>query len=354
MGFSDGTALLAFAARAGVASIHGPVVTQLGNLPAGDQRALFERLETPGPSLLLDGLEGLIPGRVRGPLMGGNLEVFSRLVGTPFLPDVSGAILFFEDLGERPYRIDRLLTHLDLAGVFGAASGVIAGDFSGCREPEATRADSPTARTCWWTGWGGCPCRSRCAARSATGRATAPAVRNALRAGHGGGDADRPRRRGRLKQDQLTPRVDPRLVVGEGGVAARGGGEAEAEAADDGAGCVGSMKGGDEGGAREPARTANGGVSLLAERDEAARAADRQDGQPRQRAQAREPARAAREVGAREVRRQLDGVGAAQKPEAHEIACRVRADGGSCAPGAKRTAIPRACSASPSTWQLPR
>ena len=145
VGFSDGTALLAFAARAGVASIHGPVVTQLGSLPTSDQRVLFERLETPGPALLLDGLEGLIPGRVRGPLIGGNLEVFSRLVGTPFLPDVSGAILFFEDLGERPYRIDRLLTHLDLAGVFGAVGGVIAGDFSGCREPEATRADSPTA-----------------------------------------------------------------------------------------------------------------------------------------------------------------------------------------------------------------
>jgi muramoyltetrapeptide carboxypeptidase len=145
VGFSDGTALLAFAARTGVASIHGPVVTQLGSLSATDQRALFERLETPGPSLLLDGLEGLIPGRVRGPLVGGNLEVFSRLVGTPYLPDVSGAILFFEDLGERPYRIDRLLTHLDLAGVFGAAAGVIAGDFSSCREPEATRTDSPTA-----------------------------------------------------------------------------------------------------------------------------------------------------------------------------------------------------------------
>jgi muramoyltetrapeptide carboxypeptidase len=145
VGFSDGTALLAFAARAGVAAIHGPVVTQLGNLPKGDQRTLFERLETPGPSLLLDGLEGLIPGRVRGPLIGGNLEVFSRLVGTPYLPDVSGAILFFEDLGERPYRIDRLLTHLDLAGVFSAAGGVVAGDFSSCREPDATRAESPTA-----------------------------------------------------------------------------------------------------------------------------------------------------------------------------------------------------------------
>jgi muramoyltetrapeptide carboxypeptidase len=145
VGFSDGTALLAAAARAGVASIHGPVVTQLGNLATADQQALFERLEIPGPRVLLDGLDGLIPGRVRGPLLGGNLEVFSRLIGTPWLPDPTGAILFFEDLGERPYRIDRLLTHLDLAGVFGAVSGVVAGDFSGCREPEATRANSPTA-----------------------------------------------------------------------------------------------------------------------------------------------------------------------------------------------------------------
>ena len=145
VGFSDGTALLAAAARAGIASIHGPVVTQLGNLAKADQRALFDRLETPGPGLLLDGLDGLIPGRVRGPLLGGNLEVFSRLIGTPWLPDMTGAILFIEDLGERPYRIDRLLTHLDLAGLFSAVSGVVAGDFSGCREPEATRAMSPTA-----------------------------------------------------------------------------------------------------------------------------------------------------------------------------------------------------------------
>jgi muramoyltetrapeptide carboxypeptidase len=145
VGFSDGTALLAFAARAGVAAIHGPVVTQLGNLATADQRALFDRLETPGPSVLLDGLDGLIPGRVRGPLLGGNLEVFSRLIGTPWLPDVTGAILFIEDLGERPYRIDRLLTHLDLAGLFSVVGGVVTGDFSGCREPEATRATSPTA-----------------------------------------------------------------------------------------------------------------------------------------------------------------------------------------------------------------
>jgi muramoyltetrapeptide carboxypeptidase len=145
VGFSDGTALLAAAARAGVASIHGPVVTQLGNLPESDRVALYAGLERPGPSPLCDGLEEIIPGRVQGPLLGGNLEVFSRLVGTPYLPDLSGAILFFEDLGERPYRVDRMITHLDLAGVFGAVSAVVLGDFSSCREPAATRDESPTA-----------------------------------------------------------------------------------------------------------------------------------------------------------------------------------------------------------------
>jgi muramoyltetrapeptide carboxypeptidase len=145
VGFSDGTALLAHAARAGVAAIHGPVVTQLANLPAPDHEALFRLLEEPAPGGLLSGLEGIVPGRARGPLLGGNLEVFSRLLGTPFLPDLAGAILFIEDLGERPYRVDRLVTHLDLAGAFSAVAGVVVGDFSSCVEPEPTRAHSPTA-----------------------------------------------------------------------------------------------------------------------------------------------------------------------------------------------------------------
>jgi len=145
VGFSDGTALLAAAARAGVVAIHGPVVTQLGKLSRDDQQSLFALLESPGSASLLDGLDEVIPGRARGPLLGGNLELFSRLLGTPYLPDPTGAILFFEDLGERPYRIDRLITHLDLAGLFNVAAAVVLGDFSSCREPEATRADSPTA-----------------------------------------------------------------------------------------------------------------------------------------------------------------------------------------------------------------
>ncbi|HVZ75598.1 MAG TPA: LD-carboxypeptidase [Polyangia bacterium] len=143
VGFSDGTALLAYAARAGVAAVHGPVVTQLPNLPTQDHAALFRLLEEPTPGVLLDGLDELVPGRARGPLVGGNLEVFSRLVGTPYQPELGGAILFIEDLGERPYRVDRLITALDLAGVFGAIAGVVVGDFSACVEPEPTRGTTP-------------------------------------------------------------------------------------------------------------------------------------------------------------------------------------------------------------------
>jgi muramoyltetrapeptide carboxypeptidase len=143
VGFSDGTALLAAAARAGVAAIHGPVITQLGRLPEEDRRGLFGLLEGPGPGLLCADLEAPVPGRVQGPLIGGNLEVFSRLVGTPFMPDVAGAVLFFEDLGERPYRVDRLITHLDLAGLFSVAAAVVVGDFSGCKERPDSGLSSP-------------------------------------------------------------------------------------------------------------------------------------------------------------------------------------------------------------------
>ncbi|HEY0714719.1 MAG TPA: LD-carboxypeptidase [Polyangia bacterium] len=144
IGFSDGTALLALAATAGVASIHGPVVAQLAKVPQADRDALFGLLERPGQGLLLSELASIIPGRVQGRLIGGNLEVFSRLIGTPFLPDPTGAILFIEDVGERPYRVDRLITHLDLAGIFDAVSGVVVGDFKDCREPANSRTpDSP-------------------------------------------------------------------------------------------------------------------------------------------------------------------------------------------------------------------
>jgi muramoyltetrapeptide carboxypeptidase len=145
VGFSDGTLLLARALGMGVTTVHGPVVTQLPSLPPEDHGALFRLLEEPNPGILFGDLNGLVPGRVQGRLVGGNLEVFSRLLGTPFLPDLTGAILFLEDLGERPYRVDRLITHLDLAGIFSAVAAVVVGDFSACLEPAPTRDSSPTA-----------------------------------------------------------------------------------------------------------------------------------------------------------------------------------------------------------------
>ena len=123
--------------------MHGPVLTQLDRLPVEDHQALFGLLERPGPGLLLEKLETVTPGRVQGPLHGGNLEVFSRLLGTPFLPDLSGAVLILEDIGERPYRVDRLITHLDLAGVFGAVAAVVLGEFKDCREREGSPLISP-------------------------------------------------------------------------------------------------------------------------------------------------------------------------------------------------------------------
>jgi len=143
VGFSDGTALLAACAIAGITSVHGPVVTQLGDLSAEDHQHLWQLLEGQRPKPLSE-LKPLTQGRASGALVGGNLEMFSRLLGTPYLPAaLEGAVLFLEDVGERPYRIDRLLTHLEMAGVFSAVSGVVMGEFIHCFEPTSGMVDSP-------------------------------------------------------------------------------------------------------------------------------------------------------------------------------------------------------------------
>jgi muramoyltetrapeptide carboxypeptidase len=138
VGFSDVTALHAFAARAGVASIHGPVVGQLGELPFDDADALFALLESAEPPPPLDGLRALHPGAADGRLMGGNLEVLSRLAGTALQPDLRGAVLLLEDVGERPYRMDRSLTQLELAGALEGVAGVVLGDFVSCAERDGS------------------------------------------------------------------------------------------------------------------------------------------------------------------------------------------------------------------------
>jgi muramoyltetrapeptide carboxypeptidase len=74
----------------------------------------------------------MVPGRAQGQLIGGNLTLLSHLIGTPYLPDFRGKILFLEDVGESVYRIDRMLTQLRLAGQLQRVAGIVLGKFTDC------------------------------------------------------------------------------------------------------------------------------------------------------------------------------------------------------------------------------
>jgi muramoyltetrapeptide carboxypeptidase len=143
VGFSDITALHLWLQANGQISIHGPVLTQLGRLPAATCERLFALLESTAPAAALEGSATYVAGVAEGALLGGNLSVFSRVLGTPFMPDLEGAVLLLEDQGERPYRLDRMWTHLEIAGVFRRVRGIALGTFTGCEEPGAnyTSAD---------------------------------------------------------------------------------------------------------------------------------------------------------------------------------------------------------------------
>jgi muramoyltetrapeptide carboxypeptidase len=72
--------------------------------------------------------------------------VFTRLLGTPFMPELEGAILLLEDVGERPYRLDRMWMHLQLAGVFRQVSGIVLGSFTACEERDETYTSQDVLR----------------------------------------------------------------------------------------------------------------------------------------------------------------------------------------------------------------
>jgi muramoyltetrapeptide carboxypeptidase len=84
---------------------------------------------TPEP---IEGLATLTKGTTEGPLLGGNLALLAALTGTPHAPPLEGAVLFLEDVGEAPYRVDRMLTTLREAGWLALVAGVALGGFTGC------------------------------------------------------------------------------------------------------------------------------------------------------------------------------------------------------------------------------
>jgi muramoyltetrapeptide carboxypeptidase len=144
VGYSDATALLALCARVRVTAVHGPMVNDFADLDVRDRDSLFNLLENPEPGEICTHLTTLVGGVAEGSLLGGNLEVLTRLLGTDLQPNLDGAVLFLEDIGERPYRVDRALTHLEMAGALAGLAGVVVGDFTDCDETKEGKLCEPS------------------------------------------------------------------------------------------------------------------------------------------------------------------------------------------------------------------
>lgn len=138
VGFSDATALLNhFHQSLGLVCFHGPVVCSLGTSDTQTQDDL-KRLFLTGKTQGIESSLGrvLVPGKADGVLMGGNLATLCHLTGTIHQPDYQGAIVMLEDVGEPPYKIDRMLTQMKYAGVFDEISAVVLGSFERCGDSE--------------------------------------------------------------------------------------------------------------------------------------------------------------------------------------------------------------------------
>ena len=134
LGFSDISALLsALFDRCSLVTFHGPVVTTLAKASEKTIMAMKTVLTSDVPLELTpeDG-KAIKPGVCSGAVIGGNLTTLCHLVGTPYAPNFKGKILLIEDVGEMPYRIDRMLTQMKLAGCFNEIAGLILGTFKEC------------------------------------------------------------------------------------------------------------------------------------------------------------------------------------------------------------------------------
>lgn len=144
LGYSDITALHALRARENLVGLHAPMpASDLRHEAADDDaQALFALLmqALPKGTVLAPTLHEAawhVPGHAMGRLVGGNLSLVAALLGTRWAWPVEGAILFLEDVCEAPYRVDRLLTQLRLAGLLDAAQGFVLGSFTEGADPTA-------------------------------------------------------------------------------------------------------------------------------------------------------------------------------------------------------------------------
>jgi muramoyltetrapeptide carboxypeptidase len=131
VGFSDITALHSLAARAGVVTVHGPMLAARPAPSRASVDSLWRMLTDPRPAGPVGGprVKALGRGRARGRLAGGCLSLVAALLGTPWEIDTDGAVLLLEDVDEPAYRIERMLLQLGLAGALDRVRGVVVGRF---------------------------------------------------------------------------------------------------------------------------------------------------------------------------------------------------------------------------------
>lgn len=148
VGYSDITALLlALHAKTGLVTFHGPNGSSAWNTFNVDwmkrvlwngEAAVFANAKEADDTLVpvKNRTRTITGGRARGRLLGGNLTVLTTIIGSGYLPDFRGSILFLEDVEEAPYRLDRMFTQLKLAGILSQLKGVVWGTCDGCKPGE--------------------------------------------------------------------------------------------------------------------------------------------------------------------------------------------------------------------------
>jgi muramoyltetrapeptide carboxypeptidase len=135
VGFSDLTGVLNMLAADGLAQVHGPMVAAgLARLDNASRLRAVLSGELRGRTLFTFGADEVVrPGRVVGRAYAFNLSLLTALLGTPFEPDLDGAVVFLEEVGEPLYRVDRMLTQLTSSGRFRGVKALISGSLRGCR-----------------------------------------------------------------------------------------------------------------------------------------------------------------------------------------------------------------------------
>jgi muramoyltetrapeptide carboxypeptidase len=148
VGFSDFTCVHLEALRVGVASLHASNLGALGRGDAVARTVWLEALEQPLAPRCLSGLEVLSPGEASGTLVGGNLTLLFTAAASGQLVLPRGALLFFEEVNEAPYRIDRMLTALRASGRLDDVAGFCVGELADETQPHARRAAAAAVIEC--------------------------------------------------------------------------------------------------------------------------------------------------------------------------------------------------------------